>query len=423
MPTTQPPEASESGSGFAPTLKAFGQGTLDRLYAFRVIYIAIFLFMLLYVFSVRGAEQLLQNHFEQVVRDSIRITNLSVPVQRQIHGRIDKRVENSRWVRWGGVHATVIVLADDGLTWLYVGGRAIMPPPSLDAGEIAREALRLLPAQEEVIISVPHNALLANAILVFYAAVLLSGLFFYTLAVGRRESNRLQQAVADRDLTALRAESIQQELEAIRRRMLEAEPAEREQTEEVLALEEERASLQQKLAALAEREGELRSRAARAVNLDQDRKALEDLLEEAAGHLSAKDEEIRNLEKTLKRSGHSAQTGPTRGKDALARRFDTLYKNLEIDGRALADLIALRDETMKLKAEESLKRLSDETGNTAVRRKVGGLPPSHTIFELGFAGKGRVYYTKGSARRFRILAIGAKNTQKTDLDYLRKLSF
>ncbi len=423
MPTTQP-APSESESGLA-ALKAFGQSTLDRLYSFRVIYLAIFVFILLYVFSVRGAEQLLQSHFEAVVRDSLRITNLSVPVKMQIQSRIDERVVKSRWVRLGGVQATVIVLAGDGLTWIYVGGRTVQPPPSLDPAEIAREAARLLPAQEELIVSVPHNALLANGILVFYAALLLSGLFFYNLAVGRRESRRLQEAMADRDLTALRSESIEQELEAVRRRMLEIEPAEREQTEEIRALQQERESLQTKLAGLAQREEELRLKAARAVDLDQERQALEDLLEEAAGDLSAKDEEIRGLERTLKRAGPAASppSGRMREADLLARRFDTLYKTLEIEGRALTDMLALRDETMKLKAEESLKRLADETGNVAVRRKVGGLPPSHAIFELGFAGKGRIYYTKGSVRRFRVLAVGAKNTQKTDLDYLRKLSF
>ena len=80
-----------------------------------------------------------------------------------------------------------------------------------------------------MIVSVPHNALLANAILVSYAAVLLSGLFFYNRAVGRREGRQLQEAVAARDLTILRAGSIEQELEAVRKRMLELEPAEREQ--------------------------------------------------------------------------------------------------------------------------------------------------------------------------------------------------
>jgi hypothetical protein len=422
MPTTQPPAASESEPSLGPSLKAFGQGTLDRLFAFRIIYIAIFVFLLLYVFSVRGAEQLLQSHFEAVVRDSLRITNLSVPVKTQIQTRIDRRVIQSRWVRWGGVQATVIVLAGDGLTWIYVGGRTVQPPPSLDPDEIAREASRLLPAQEEVAVAVPHNALLANAILVFYAAVLLSGLFFYNLAIGRRESKQLQEAMQHRDLTLLRADSIGQELEAVRRRMLEIEPAEREQSEEIHALQQERGRLQTKLAALAKREEEISLKASRSANLDEERQALEDLLAEAVGDLSAKDDEIQDLERTLKRAGSSA-SGRSRQAEILARRFDTLYKNLEIDPRALADFLGLQDEKMKLKAEESLKRLADQTENAAIRRKLGGLPPSYSIFELGFAGKGRIYYTKGSQRRFRILAIGAKNSQKTDLEYLRKLSF
>jgi hypothetical protein len=52
---------------------------------------------------------------------------------------------------------------------------------------------------------------------------------------------------------------------------------------------------------------------------------------------------------------------------------------------------------------------------------VGGLPPQLSIFELGFAGKGRIYYTRGRSRRFRVLLVGAKNSQKTDLEYLSRL--
>ncbi len=98
-----------------------------------------------------------------------------------------------------------------------------------------------------------------------------------------------------------------------------------------------------------------------------------------------------------------------------------MYKNLEVDEHAIADLVALRDESLKLRAEEAMKRLSEETDQAVVRRKLGGLPPHLAIFELAFAGKGRVYYTKGKVRRFRILSVGAKNTQKTDLEYLSRL--
>ena len=85
-------------------------------------------------------------------------------------------------------------------------------------------------------------------------------------------------------------------------------------------------------------------------------------------------------------------------------------------------MLALRDETMKLKAEEVLKRLGEEADNVTVRRKVGGLPNHLNIFEMGFAGKGRIYYARGKQRQFRILAIGAKNSQDSDMEYLRRLS-
>ena len=48
--------------------------------------------------------------------------------------------------------------------------------------------------------------------------------------------------------------------------------------------------------------------------------------------------------------------------------------------------------------------------NSGTRRKVGGLPPYMSVFELGFAGKGRIYFTKGRSQRHRIRTVGAKNT-------------
>jgi hypothetical protein len=102
----------------------------------------------------------------------------------------------------------------------------------------------------------------------------------------------------------------------------------------------------------------------------------------------------------------------------IARRLRTLYKNLEVDERAIENLAELGDEASRLRAEEAIKRLCDEPDTAMVRRKVGGLPPHLSIFELGFADKGRIYYTTGGTRRYRVLAIGAKNSQKTDLEYL-----
>ena len=52
---------------------------------------------------------------------------------------------------------------------------------------------------------------------------------------------------------------------------------------------------------------------------------------------------------------------------------------------------------------------------------VGGLPPHLSIFELGFAGGGRIYFTRGRVRRHRILRVGTKATQKPDLEFLSRL--
>ena len=84
-------------------------------------------------------------------------------------------------------------------------------------------------------------------------------------------------------------------------------------------------------------------------------------------------------------------------------------------------MVALGDETLRLKCEENLKRLDGDADNVAVRRKVGGLPNHLAVFELSFAGKGRIYYSKGQQRRFRVRLVGGKASQSDDLDTLRKL--
>ena len=159
-------------------------------------------------------------------------------------------------------------------------------------------------------------------------------------------------------------------------------------------------------------------------DLSEDVRALEDLLEEATGDLDSKDSEIGRLEKSLQKASKAsdrAASSKARAADLIARRFRTLYKSIEIDDRAIDDINSLGDETLRLKAEESVKRLAEEADNVAIRRKVGGLPAYVQVFELGFAGKGRIYYTRGVSRRFRILCVGAKNTQQQDLDFLSRL--
>ncbi len=395
-----------------------GSGALDRLAAFRFTYAALFVFLVLYVFTVKGVERVLDAHFGAAVARALQGEGDGELFER-LGERMDRTVHASPWVRIGGVRVTAIVIGADG-TPLYVG-RGLPRPPSIDALQAALRMERLLPATADVTVSVPHNSLLANGILVTYAALLVATLFVYNRRLARREEERLAAAIASREQAAARAGRIEDELEEVRRRLASRQATSSGAGEAIRALRQERARLQEQLAEVTRREQELASRAGKAQSLDEERHALEELLEEATRDLSAKDEEIRSLEQRLRRAAKAPAPTSGRELEQVERRLRTLYKNLEIDERAVRDLVGLRDEAMKLKAEEALKRLSDDAESAAVRRKVGGLPPHLSVFELGFAGKGRIYTTRGRQRRFRVLAIGAKNTQKVDLEYLSRL--
>jgi DNA repair exonuclease SbcCD ATPase subunit len=394
---------------------------VDWLAWFRGTYLAIFLFLIVYVLTIQVGEALLRRHFAAVIDRAVQVDARDGSVVQQIQERLDAGVRRSAWVRLGGARVTIHALGADGQT-LYLNGPIGHSSEELDPAASLAEAKRVLPASAELLtLSLPLGALLPNAILVGYAAILVQILFVRSRAQARREAERLRDAVESRDATARRTAEIEGELHAIRGQLAAVEPERAEYAEEIRGLERERAQLQTQLEVLARREAELRGSSQEAVRLHEEHQALEELLDEALGDLRSKEEAIRELESRLKKAAKAPPQARGREGDQLGRRLYTLYKNLEIDDRAIDDLVDLRDETMKLKAEEVLKRLSDDPETSLVRRKVGGLPPHLSIFELGFAGKGRIYFTQGRQRRFRVLSIGAKNTQKTDLEYLSRL--
>jgi hypothetical protein len=400
---------------------------IDRLSGFRVIYLAIFAFMVLYVISVEAAQQLLYAHFRARVAEAVRVSPTHGPIVHQIQERVSAALRDSPWTRWGGVSVNATVIGADGKTPLYVGAGALAPPPPPQGFDAAmREAIELLPPIVDVDVDVPHGSLLSAGFIVSYGAVLLQGLFVYQRRIARREAARLGDAVSARDDAARRARSIEEELDVVRARLREVEPAERSQAEAIRELEAERGELERKLRELAEREAQLRSGAARGEELAEEHRALEDLLEEALEDVGQKDQEIQALQDRLARATRAegrGKEGGGRAREAerFSRRLRTLYKNLDFDDRAIEDLLALGDDSLRLRAEEMIKRLADEPDTAAIRRKVGGLPSQLSVFELGFAGKGRVYYVRNERGGFRIVAVGGKATQKQDLEYLSRL--
>jgi hypothetical protein len=408
------------GSGAEP-----GATNLASLGSFRIVGLSIVAFAAVYVVSLDMTEILLERHFAAQIERALRVSPADGPIVSQIQFRIQELIRSSRWIQLGEARVSIHVYGADGITPLYLEDRFIPPPETLDPVASMTEAVRLLPASYSLEVSVPPTGTFAITLLFAYGAILITSLFFYNRAVSARDSRLLDSALTARDATARRTEAIAQELKEVRERLGKVEPTERAQAEEIRDLQRERQILRGKLSDLADREAELRRSAARSIELDQERQALEELLEEASDDLTSKEDEIQDLQARLKtaskNAGEGRAGGRTRALEQLARRLRTLYKTVELDDRVIHDLLALRDETMKLKAEEGIKRLADDSELASIRRKVGGLPPQLSIYELGFGGKGRIYYSRGRNLRYRLLLIGAKNSQKTDLEYLSRL--
>jgi hypothetical protein len=388
------------------------QRPLERIASFRFAYLAIFVFLVAYVFTVEALEEVLRRYYRSAVEAAVRVDPRDGPVAEQVSSRIGALLQGSPWIRYGEVRVRPIVLAADGRTLLYAGG-GLAPR----GGDDLLDEGPLLPAIADVDVALPHNTVLANAVLLAYAALLVTALVVYTRRLAAREQAELDAMGATRDALAERANAIEAELSAVRSRLAEVEPESELQAEEIGALQRERAELHARLGRLEVREAELRSGSARAQKLEEERRALEELLDEATRDLTGKEAELAELRSQTRRASKRS----ARDEEVIARRLRTLYKNLEVDERAIENLAELGDESWRLRAEEAIKRLCDEAESATVRRKVGGLPPHLSIFELGFADKGRIYYTAGKTRRFRVLAIGAKNSQKTDLEYLSRL--
>ena len=277
--------ASAKESSLPHSIASGGASTLERVASFRVVYVAILIFAAVYVVSLDVTEILLQRHFDRAISEAVQVSPASGPVVPQIQQRVDNIIESSQWVRLGEVRVRVHVYGADGVTPLYLAGRTIPPPLNFDPIATMKEAVRLLPATSTVEVAVPPTGTLAVAMLLVYGTVLLTILISYNRAVAARDTRLLESATAARNESAARTHEIENELDEVQERLNKIQPAERAQSEEIRRLQSERQNLHEKLADLAEREGELRQSAARSTDLDQERQALEELLEEASEDL------------------------------------------------------------------------------------------------------------------------------------------
>jgi hypothetical protein len=352
-----------------------------------------------------------------LISDTRSLLQGRIAIRDEIHHNIETYLASQWAFRWG-ISPQIFVRTKTG-EWLY-------PSPGQEAFElyesdtfspqtptyspktmlqVAEENLKIMGdgIVLSVAVQIPRNAWTANAILAFY--ILLFTLVLYVAYQRSRSSARRQDQLNQETLA--RAHD---ELQGAQRQL--SQVTEREQTYvnkiKFLKTDLEAASHRMRATedeALAEME------------------TLENKLHESVTIKERLESEVRRLTDELGRMD-TPRAIPFRKKrkeiNRISKRFRTLYKNLDVQPRAVEGFLNLQSD-LQLRAEEFIHNMNQGANRPPVKRKVFSRKGPETAFECEFAYRGRIYWKPGPGNKTEILAIGTKNSQAKDLAYLEGL--
>ncbi len=306
-----------------------------------------------------------------------------------------------------GVRLTVVVKTSEG--------RRIYPPVYQEPGDVLtkRDPIEVASRNYAILneglmvdidVKINQNTFVANAIL---AACILAALTALGL-VYRREARKLTDEAAERTL----------EMQRWR---------EREETQQA-ALASLRRANAELMTQIARIQSEMERERSIANRNEEDLFAeMADLERHLQVYLKEKDKQenlITDLENQLEDRHPSGQRGAEKKKRITAaphKRFAGLYKETVILDRALKGFSKL-PEGLQIKAEEVIQQLNADPDAVAVKRKLFQRKGRGTVLEVVFARKGRLYFRRNKNRQVEVLAIGTKNDQLKDLEFLDRIA-
>jgi len=365
---------------------------------------------ILYVFSVKSLEKNLYGKYTGEIEgfymgDTRPLFEGSVRLKDAINKNIDRYLQSKPILSWG-VKLKITVTTKRG-TILYPAvfedeqGSLLQPEPiqiAADNYSLLNEGLKV-----NVDLILDHNTLLSNTILAFFICLSVAILYFYyrsgikkgmqeeleksseiarLLELEKNHSKNLNALVLDRKNLTFEITEIKKKLEKEQNR---ANRNEEDMIQEIVLLEEK---LKKNLA------------------MQEDQNQEVEILKE----------KIEQYEKGKRKDAKQKE----RVSDAVRKRFKTLYKNIAVHERAIDAFIDLEDD-LRIKSEEIIHKLNDDPVVVPIKRKVFGKKGRETVQEVVFAYKGRLYFRKTKGNKIEVLAIGTKNTQTKDLEYLDNL--
>ena len=376
--------------------------------SFKIVILCILLPPVVYIFSVQSLETRLKNRYTSEIEniytgDTHALFEGSISIRDSINKNINLYLQSKSLIS-RGVDVEVTVTTKRG-TILYPAffendATSLLQP---DPIQIATENYNLM--HEGLILNVDlkvgHNTLISNTILIFYIFVSFTILYYHYRS----------------GLIKAKQDDIEKEKEIDRLLKLK-----NIYTEKLKYLGQDRKKLTSEAKKIKNQMEDEKEKASR--NEDEMIKEIVFLEKETETNLALQikqQEEIDSLKEKIDQYTKSLQKESrqkTKNYPSIKKRFDTIYKNLSINERAINGFIDLTDD-MKIKVEEIIHQLNEDPKLVSIKRKVFGKKGHETVLEVIFAYKGRLYYRKTKDNKIEVLVIGTKNTQAKDLEFLR----
>jgi hypothetical protein len=379
-----------------------------RFLSFKILALCILLPPILYITAALLVERYVHDRYareieETYIGDPQPLLQGSLPLKQAVSKNIDRFLQSKSLVALGVVIDVAVVTKNGQILYPADFEPAAEAPLISDPAKVAAENFTLM--NEGITVDVEtrfeHNHLLSNTILITSILLSLLVLFFHYRVAARK---------------AL-IEDHEKSLEIDRLRKLQTE-----NIRQLDALAQERENLQSELEVLKEISSDEQKRAERNEDdLIEEIESLESKLERNIALQDTQHQEISTLKERIE--SYAKGKRPTRkvkAADTVKKRFSVLYKNMAISDRAISGYIGLNEE-LKLKAEEVIHQLDSDPAAVTIKRKVFGGKGHKTVLEVIFGYKGRLYFRNTKEQRVEVLAIGTKNTQARELEFLARL--
>jgi len=381
-----------------------------KYFPIKIVVLCILLTPVLYIGTLSLIETSCVGSYQQkiehrVLTDPQLKNSETIGFGESIEKKINRFLASDVWVKHFGLKVDILVFTNKG-DILY----PFFPEINSENMDILNEKVFLSNERHnytilknkitvKVNVRLPHGTMGANLILAFYISIAMWIFWIYyrrsmwkSIQENKEEKKRFNALLMD---------------ERAHRKGLEV-------------LKKERARLLEKMTNLRETHKDAQKKATiTEEEMFDEIVSLENRLNENVELQKEKTYEIDLLKDKLKKY-EQKKGGKKKQKkvDFTAKRFSVLYKNIEMNRRAMTGFMDLNDE-IRIKAEEIVHQLNENPDNVVIKRKVfAGKKHKSATFEVLFSYNGRLYFRKSEDNRIEILVIGTKNSQDKDMEFL-----